>query len=229
MGILAALDLHPYTLVVSSFTVLLIQQLVGFIGKSTIQEFAWLFYLRVGGKLGLSNSFVAHTKKQEELHKLNREKRSISAQDEYAKWTKLNRQAEKLTAEVKSLSDDIAKDKSKINSLVGVVLLFLTTLPLWVFRLWFRKSVLFYLPTGVFPYYVERVLAIPFFASGSVGLTVWMFAVNNVISSVLFLLTFPFKPSVPIPIRQTKVEEVVPESAESKESSPEVIDIADAN
>lgn len=192
------LDFHPYTLVIVVAAVVIIKNLLGVVGKTTVQDYCWKLYLKLAPILGHSK-LGELTQKQHELAAIHRERKSISAQDEYAKWTKLNRQHDKLTAEILLLTEVISGDKVAITKLVGIILTVTTTLPIWFFRLFFRKSVLFYLPTGVLPYYLEWFLAVPFFPVGSVGLTIWMMALNNVFSSLAFLLSFPFETVVPKP------------------------------
>ncbi|KAK6462630.1 coiled-coil membrane protein [Scheffersomyces coipomensis] len=202
------IDLQPYTLLVSTFLILAFQQVINQVGKSTIQELVWSLYMAIGSKLNLTNSFKEYSTKQIEIVDLNKQKRLISAQDQYAKWTKLNRQVDKLTAELTQLKETISKDKSSVNSFVSLSIMLITTAPLWFFRLWFRKSILFYLPPQYLPYALEWVFSIPFFPLGSVGLTVWTFAVKQVISSIIFLSSFPFQAPVGKPVKKEKVEEV---------------------
>lgn len=194
------LDLHPYTILVSIFIILLVKQIVGRIGKSTIQEFVWLLYLKISPNQAIKD----YNTKKVELHEINKQKRSISAQDEYAKWTKLNRQADKLTSEIQKLNEEIRQLKASIDKLANVFLMVLTTLPIWVAMIFFRKTHLFYLRSGIFPRYIEWVLALPFFPSGAVGLTVWMFAANSVIHNVISLVSFAFEKRVEKPVRQKK-------------------------
>ena len=195
-------DLHPYTILLSIFLVLVVKQLVATIGKSTIQEFVWLVYLKVSS----NQSIKTYNSKQHELHETNRQKRAISAQDEYAKWTKLNRQADKLSAELQKLNQEIQQQKSSIDKASNALILVLTTLPIWIARVFYRKTHLFYIRQGIFPKYVEWVLALPFLPNGAVGLTIWMFAVNSVVSNFSFLVSFPFEKRVSKPVRDTKVE-----------------------
>ncbi|KAK6197101.1 coiled-coil membrane protein [Scheffersomyces amazonensis] len=202
------IDLHPYTLLIITFIILVSQEIIGFIGKNQLQEFVWLVYVKVGTQLSLSDSFKLYSTKVSEIQRLNKEKRLISAQDEYAKWTKLNRQVDKLTGEIAQLKDELSKNKSSINSLVNLFITLLTTVPLWFFRVWFRKSALFYLPPHYLPHTLEWILAIPFFPVGTIGLTVWIFAVKQVISSLVFLLTFPFEQPTSKPVKVEKVVEV---------------------
>lgn len=201
------MDLHPYTLLVSVLVVLVIKNVVAAVGKSNIESVVWQLYCRIAPKLGHPKLNQITLKQQEASH-VNKERKSISAQDQYARWTKLNRQFDKLTEEIKQLNEEVAGEKTRVSKLLGLVLTLITTVPIWGFRLWFRKSVLMYLPPGVFPYPVERLLGLPFVTLGGVGLTVWMFASNSVISSIIFLITFPFQPPVEKPNKTEKVEEI---------------------
>ncbi|CAK7902778.1 golgi to ER traffic protein 1 [[Candida] anglica] len=200
------LDLHPYTLLVVVFTVLCVKQFVSYVGKPKIQSFVWQGYTKyVAPKLG-NSKLVEISKKRTQLKDVLRQRNAISAQDEYAKWTKLNRQHDKIEAEITEMSKSLGSEEAQVNKLVGYAITAIVTLPLWFFRVWFRKSVLFYLPPGALPYPVEWVLALPFVVTGGIGLTIWMFAVNNVLSSLIFLLTFPFEARVPKPELKTEVE-----------------------
>lgn len=203
------IDLHPFTLLVSVFVVLAIKHTVQAIGKSQIEAFLWKIYCSIAPKLGHAklNTISA---KQQEAFTINKERKAISAQDHYARWTKLNRQYDKLTEEIKGLNEQVAGEKAQVSKVLGLLITALTTAPIWFFRVWFRKSVLFYLPPGVFPYPLERLLAIPFVPLGGLGLTVWMFASNSVLQSLIFMVKFPFEESVEKPVKQEagSVEEV---------------------
>lgn len=189
------LDLHPYTILLLIVVVLILKNGVNSIGKSKIQDKGWDLYTLVAPKFGHSK-LIELTNKKQELIKVSNEKKLISAQDEYAKWTKLNRQSDKISNEINKLNEEISTNKTRISKYIGLLITISTSIPIWFSRLWFRKSVLFYFPNGVLPYYMEWVLSIPFYPLGSVGLTVWMFALNNVINSILFVITFAFEAPV---------------------------------
>lgn len=204
-------NLQPASIVVFIFTVLLLKYVVKFIGKTSIQERAWHLYTVGASGVGHS-TFATLAEKRRELVEINRQRKAISAQDEYAKWTKLNRQFDKLNADVTALAESTSSERALVNKAVSVALILSTTAPVWFARAWYRKSVLFYLPPGAFPYYVEWIVALPFIVTGGVGLTVWMYALNSVFSSIEFLVTFYSEKSVPKPEEPaTKVEEVTTE------------------
>lgn len=203
------IDFDPYTVLLSIFIILTTQQIIKSIGKPTIQEFIWLTYIRLATKFNLTPTFTQLHLKKQELHEVNKQKRSISAQDEYAKWTKLNRKCDCITKEIQQLNESVSSNKATIDRMTNVGIKVLTMVPLWFFRVFARKTHLFYFSPGVFPWYVERVLAFPFFPTGAVGLTVWMFAVNNFISSVMFLITFPMMKKPELPNTKEKSEKIV--------------------
>ncbi|CCE78218.1 Piso0_000835 [Millerozyma farinosa CBS 7064] len=200
------LDISPYQLVIASLLVIFFKQIVGKVGKEVLEENGWRLYTTVGQRLG-DAKLKELGNRRAELAKIDRERKSISAQDEYARWTKLNRRFDKLSGETEKLAESQKDRKAQLGRALGVALFATTSLPIWVFRIWFRKAVLFYFPAGTLPYALEYVLALPFVPTGGVGLTVWMFACNSVISSLLFMVCFPFQASVPPPARPTNEKE----------------------
>ncbi|CAK9440420.1 uncharacterized protein LODBEIA_P45200 [Lodderomyces beijingensis] len=191
------LDLDPYAIILTSLFILILQKLLSITGKSKIQNQVWQFYTRY---LSQSKSIKLYNGKQNEIRGLTREQKAISAQDQYAKWTKLNRSLDKLKKEVQELSESIQSEKLKVDGLTSLLLSLLVTLPIWVMRIFCRKTALFYLRKGVLPDYLEWWLALPFFKSGTIGLTCWMFAVNNVLAMAALLISFPFAKAVAKPV-----------------------------
>lgn len=208
-------DLHPFTLLISIFIVLVLKQAINAIGKKNIENFVWKTYCQVAPKFG-HTKLATIAEKSNESAGVNRQRKAISAQDQYAKWTKLNRQFDKLNAEIETLNKELGQERATVVKVIGQVITIATAVPIWFSRVWFRKSILFHLPPGVFPYPLERVFGLPFVVLGGVGLTVWMFSVNSVISNVLFLVKFPFEKPVAKPVKQEKVTEVTGSSDKSE-------------
>lgn len=215
------LDLHPFTLLVLVLVVLVLKNSVNAIGKSRVQDFGWSIYTWMAPKLG-HKQFLELKGKRSELARVGKEKKSISAQDEYARWTKLNRQFDKLNGEISQLTESISANKTSISSMIGWAITIFTSLPIWFCRAWFRKSVLFYLPVGVLPHYLEWFLALPFFPTGSIGLTAWMFALNHVIGSVILLVSFPFEKPVDKPVKPEPTESSTEKTPTKDQTVPEV-------
>ncbi|KAM9908970.1 hypothetical protein OXX79_000005 [Metschnikowia pulcherrima] len=192
------LDLQPATILAFIFTVLVAKHTVAAVGKTTLVDYAWAFYAWLASRAG-HPKFRQLSEKRSEMVRINRERKAISAQDQYAKWTKLNRAFDKVSGEVNTLAEEVSSEKAKVAKLVGLALTGLTTAPIWFSRYWYRKHVLLYFPAGVLPYPVEWVLALPFTKTGGLGLTVWMFAVNSVLGSVTFLAKYMTEPAVEKP------------------------------
>lgn len=214
-----SLDLNPYTIIITTLTLLILQKIISLIGKPAIQSLVWNFYTSTPF-LGQSNSIKQYASKQHEIRTLTHEQRSISAQDEYAKWTKLNRKLDKLKLDLQELNENLTAEKGKVNSLTNSIIWISTVLPIWIMRVLFRKTHLFYIRVGILPYYLEWWLALPFFKTGTIGLTCWMFAVNCVLSDLLFLVSFPFKAKVAKPEKpvNNKRQEKSPKAVEQETS-----------
>lgn len=205
------LNLSPSAVLVAIFLVLLLKTVTSAVGKSAILDWSWAVYTRLASKAGHAK-FVALAEKRHELLRVNAQRKAISAQDQYAKWTKLNRQFDKLNAEVAALVEGVSAERLSVTKATGFALTAATAAPVWFARFWYRKQVLFYFPQGVWPYPVEWLLALPFTATGGLGLTVWMFAVNSLLSSLTFLVKYYSEPAVENP-EEEKTAPVTPEAA----------------
>lgn len=194
------LDLKPLSILLFVFVALLLKTLVKAIGKGNIQNAAWNVYISIATKAGHSQ-FVELSAKRAELVDINKQRKSVSAQDEYARWTKLNRQFDKINGEVAAMTEAISSEKLKFTKAVGVLISLLTAAPVWFSRVWYRKAILFYFPPGVLPHYVEWALALPFVTTGGVGLTIWMMAVNSVLGSIVEVVLFFLLPLVERPVK----------------------------
>ncbi|KAI5957477.1 GET1 [Candida theae] len=202
---MASFDLSPYTIIITTFTLLLLQKLISVISKPTIQSLVWNIYSS-SPLLAQSKSIKQYAAKQHEIRTLTHEQRLISAQDEYARWTKLNRKLDKLKVELQELNESLGSEKARVNSLTNSLIWISTVLPIWVMRFLFRKTQLFYIRAGILPHYLEWWLALPFSQTGAIGLTCWMFAVNYVLSEIFFVVSFPFQNKVAKPEKPIKGE-----------------------
>ncbi|GMF01284.1 unnamed protein product [Ambrosiozyma monospora] len=112
---------------------------------------------------------------------INRERNSISAQDNYAKWVKLNRQFDKLASQITELERNLSAQKFKVDGISDLALKIITILPINGLKLWYSRKELIFLPNGLFPWYVESfVLNFPWLSRGSVGLIVWLYCVDKI-------------------------------------------------
>lgn len=121
---------------------------------------------------------------------LKRELGNTSAQDNFGKWAKLDRQHNKAMAEYQKLgantrifkkcqANDPCVDGSlkthqaTFNSAVKTLRWLGTQGLRFVLQFWFSKSPMFWLPAGWVPYYVEWILSFPRAPLGSISIQVW--------------------------------------------------------
>lgn len=209
------LDLQPFTILFTILVVILSKQIIGAIGKKNIEKLVWNKYCQWKSSGATKNPassdespIVKVAKLKSDLATIKAERSKISAQDQYAKWTKLNRQHDKLEADIKVMNEAIVQDEQRISRYIGYIITIATTIPIWVSRVWFRKSILFYVPPGALPYPVEWVLALPFVPTGGIGLTIWMFSLNSVISLLISTIQFIFfDKKVSKPVEEEKEKE----------------------
>lgn len=195
-------DLAPSSILTVVLIVLILKTFIAAIGKNTLLNQCWTVYSDLASRAG-KPKFRELVKKRTELVQINKERKSISAQDQYAKWTKLNRNYDKLSAEVKDLVDQVSSEKAAVTKAVNTMVTVLTVAPIWFCRVWYRKAVLFYFPAGYLPHALEWFLALPFTVTGGVGLTIWMYAINSVLSSMVFLIGYLMEPAVAKPEKPT--------------------------
>lgn len=200
------LDLAPTSVLSLLLVVLILLNLIKAIGKSSLANQCWNLYSTVASKAGKAK-FVELSKKRNELVQINKERKSISAQDQYAKWTKLNRNFDRVSAEVKTLVEEVSSEKATVNKVVNMAVSILTVAPVWFCRVWYRKTVLFYFPKGYLPYALEWAMALPFTVTGGLGLTVWMYALNSFLSSIIFLIGYLIEPAVIKPVKPVEKSE----------------------
>ena len=143
--------------------------------------------------------------KRRELHG---EQRAISAQDEYARWTKLNRQISQLDAKIKQTQEQLEETRKVGEKHLGTLRLVFFTAPALVLRFWKGKLPVYMLPSGMFPRAVEAVLSQGWAAAAlapvryvwapsvvqplqletPVCLAIWLWALTRVLDTIEFVV-----------------------------------------
>ncbi|SCV00583.1 LANO_0F07602g1_1 [Lachancea nothofagi CBS 11611] len=90
---------------------------------------------------------------------LQRQQRSTSAQDEYAKWTKLNRQISQLDTQLTEAQAQLKQTRQVGEKALSRLRLILLTAPLLLLRFWKGKVAVYTLPQGMFPRMIETILS----------------------------------------------------------------------
>lgn len=106
-----------------------------------------------------TSTFKTYREKLHEQKELTDINNSISAQDNYAKWTKNNRKLEKLSSELKELKEKMAVESRQLKKATGTIKLLTLKLPFLVLKLWKGKEIVYYLPSDkLFPFFINGVL-----------------------------------------------------------------------
>ncbi|KAG7894659.1 hypothetical protein KL925_002513 [Ogataea polymorpha] len=186
-------------LVITGLTIL--SNLVSVVTKERVQGAVYAVFL----KLFLTEKYNKLMKLKSEQLAVNKERNAISAQDNYAKWTKLNRKYDALAEQIKKEEHALSGQKSSIDSYVSRALQLLTTLPINALKLWYARRSLFYTRPGTFPWVIDAlIINIPFLARGSVGIYVWCFCVNRVFWILVDFVKLLTEPG-PLPPSKEKV------------------------
>ncbi|KAG5339868.1 GET complex subunit get1 [Termitomyces sp. Mn162] len=88
--------------------------------------------------------------KRKEVLNTKAELLKTSAQDQFAKWAKLRRSADKGLAELEKLNSDVASAKTAFSIKFNSAIWLLTTGVQFFVGWWYRKTAVFYLPPGWF-------------------------------------------------------------------------------
>ncbi|KAJ4354722.1 GET complex subunit get1 [Ascochyta clinopodiicola] len=162
------------------FILQFVLHLINTVGASTIDELLWVLYNKLPTPTSGNARRCQALKK--EIVQLKRELGNTSAQDNFGKWAKLDRQHNKAVAEYQKLDGSLRTHQTTFNSAVKT-LRFLGTQGLrFVLQFWFSKSPMFWLPAGWVPYYVEWILSFPRAPLGSISIQVWTAACAAIIA-----------------------------------------------
>ncbi|KAG2113357.1 WRB/Get1 family [Suillus cothurnatus] len=190
------------SLIFTIFALVFLTELISWIGKTVLLEFAWDLYSR----LFMNASYARQRQLQAELLTTKKELLQTSAQDQFAKWAKLRRSVDKGIAELEKLNGELTSNKAafslKFNTLVWVLTTGLSFFVGW----WYRKAAVFYLPPGwLGP--LGWWMAFPFAPKGSVSVGVWQMACRRVIKVGERTVKSILAPSEPVAIPVEKETE----------------------
>ncbi|ORX52348.1 hypothetical protein DM01DRAFT_1408238 [Hesseltinella vesiculosa] len=162
------------------FLLVLLTESILLLGYSYVSSTAYDVYLN----MTKDPRAAKQHKLKRDLLKLKTELASTSSQDEFAKWAKMRRKLDKGMADLEKLNSDIAFAKTGFELKMKSVLWFLVHGSQVAMVIWFRKTPVFYLPTGWFGP-AERFLCLPFSPRGSVSVAVWFAACRRMIKALI--------------------------------------------
>ena len=156
---------------------------------------------------------------------MKRELGKVSAQDDFARWAKLQRQHDKAMAEFQKIGtirqsydseapiltihcvDNSLRTHQNTFKSTVTTLRWLGTQGLrFVLQFWFSKSPMFWIPKGWVPYYVEWILSFPRAPLGSVSINIWGIACASMVSLAAEALTATYVliTKKPVPVGETQ-------------------------
>ncbi|KAG8751554.1 GET complex subunit get1 [Serendipita sp. 396] len=163
-------------LAVSILLLVLLTNVLGWIGHAVLLDTAYAFYAR----LFLSTLVKEQNQLKSSIFETKHEMAQMSAQDEFAKWAKLRRKHDKAISDLEKLNARLSASKSgfstRFNSLVWIA----TTGAQFFLVWWYRREPVFYLPSGWFGPFTW-FLSLPSAPSGSISGAVWQMACQRVV------------------------------------------------
>jgi len=180
------------TLALTIFLFVLLNEIITWIGKSVLQEYAFAAHQRIfNSKLSQEQRVL-----QKELLDTKAQLLRTSAQDEFAKWAKLRRRVDKGLSDLEKLNSQIASNRTGFSIKFSSFLWISTTGTQFVIGWYYRRSAVFWLPVGWFGP-LEYWLSFPFAPAGSVSCGVWQMSCRRVIKlgeRVVKETIFPARP-----------------------------------
>ncbi|KAM3420728.1 Protein GET1 [Cercospora zeina] len=168
------------------FIVQLLLSLISTVGAQAINDLAWYLFTLL--PTPQSRSAQGNLKLRREVVQLEREMRSVSAQDEFARWAKLRRQHDKAKEKYEKEASSLSSFRSTFMSIVSKLRWLGTQGVNFLLNTYYSKTPMFYLPQGWVPYYAEWLLSFPRAPIGGVSVNVWAIACGSVIGMVMELV-----------------------------------------
>ncbi|KXN80786.1 Protein GET1 [Leucoagaricus sp. SymC.cos] len=165
------------SLILTAFLVVLIAQVVSWIGESVLSEYAYALYLRT------TNRSLVRKQSQlkSDIMKTKQELSQTSAQDQFAKWAKLRRSVDKNLSELEKLNSKLSSGKTTFTIVFRIFLWILVNIPQYAIAWRYRSKGVFWLPQGWFNPVVTWWLSFPFAPRGSVSVMTWTWACKAVL------------------------------------------------
>ncbi|KAH7125423.1 CHD5-like protein-domain-containing protein [Dendryphion nanum] len=164
------------------FILQLALHVINTVGASTVTEVLWILYNKL--PTPTSGSAQKSQKLKKEVVRLKRELGTVSAQDDFARWAKLQRQHDKALSEFQKIDNSLRTHQNTFNSAVSTLRWLGTQGLRFILQFWFSKSPMFWIPQGWVPYYVEWILSFPRAPLGSVSINIWGIACASIIALV---------------------------------------------
>lgn len=165
--------------------------------------------------------------------------KEISAQDEYAKWTKNNRALDKINKQIEEEKKALLAQVDGTKATLKKFKLAAITVPFTFLKFYKGKMPIYELPKGIFPNYLQGLMQhgwiyVPLGplnlkkvsegATVTVSLGIWLFALLKVVSTLNQMWNAFTSPAVPAPAVSTPAVPAVPAETETETSVSHPVD-----
>ncbi|KAJ2509118.1 GET complex subunit get1 [Coemansia sp. RSA 2052] len=182
------------SLAVSIFVLELVSAMLDSIGFGAVASVLWDAYCRAVG----NQKAAERIELKDGIILLRRDLRAVSSVDEFAKWAKMRRRLDALSAKFERVSSDLAIERTAFELYVNLVLRVVVYGSRAVLNIYNYRTPVFYVPANWF-YPALWFLSLPTAPMGSVSVSVWSFACNRVCKRGAAIYSRVLKPVVTAP------------------------------
>ena len=122
-----------------------------------------------------------HDKLLEQLEKKSTSPETLTSVCPILVFVSAVREGEKANVHCFTAEQAMAASRQKFDTYLNVARILLTRAPHYLIPLWYAKEPMFWLPSGLFPYYAEWFLSLPKAPLGSVSIMSWQVACTAII------------------------------------------------
>ncbi|MDF2700524.1 MAG: uncharacterized protein K0Q49_2083 [Haloplasmataceae bacterium] len=119
-----------------------------------------------------------------ERRSIESERNKLSAQDNYAKWTKLNRKLDNLNNEITELSNKVKSTQTTQLNTIKSIIMFFQKVPIYFIRFWYSRTPVIILYTFSLPFPFSKILSMPWGKNNTVSAFFWCLAIETVLNTI---------------------------------------------
>ncbi|KAJ2891737.1 GET complex subunit get1 [Coemansia aciculifera] len=183
------------SLAVLIFVLELVSAILDSIGFGAVASVLWETYCKAVGNQKAAERVAL----KDEIILLRRDLRAVSSVDEFAKWAKMRRRLDAMSAKFERVSSDLAIERTAFELYVNLVLRVLVYGSRTVLNIYNYRTPVFYVPANWF-YPALWFLSLPTAPMGSVSVAVWSFACNRVCKRGAAIYNRVLKPVATAPL-----------------------------
>ncbi|KAI9506096.1 GET complex subunit get1 [Coemansia spiralis] len=189
-------------LIVTVFILEAVSALLDGMGYGTIATALWNIYCNITG----NKKAAERLELKDAIVQLRRDLRTVSSVDEFARWAKMRRRLDALSAKFEGVSSDLAIERTAFELYANLVLRAIIYGLRAAVNIYNYREAVFYVPANWF-YPILWFLSLPSSPMGSVSVTVWSLTCNRVCKRAAAVFNRVLKPvATPQHIRSSAAE-----------------------